>query len=193
MRKLIYYVACTADGFIAAADGSFDAFLNEGEHLTDLVAEFPETLPVHLREAFGVQGKPNRVFDTVLMGRATYEVGLKYGITSPYSHLRQYVFSSVIKPRIDVDVIVVAKHAVKVVRDLKESSGAHIWLCGGGQLAAALFEEIDEFIFKVNPSLIGAGIPLFARRVPQTRLRLSESKHYANGASVLRYEPLRKT
>ena len=78
------------------------------------------------------------------------------------------------------------------MRDLKEASGAHLWLCGGGQLAATLFDEIDEFIFKVNPALIGAGIPLFAGRVAAASLRLLHSKHYANGVSVMRYERQRR-
>jgi hypothetical protein len=30
MRELKYFVACTVDGFIAAEDGSIDAFLNDG-------------------------------------------------------------------------------------------------------------------------------------------------------------------
>jgi dihydrofolate reductase len=93
MRELTYYVACTTDGFIARADGTFDWSLAEGEHLGDLFAEFPETVPGHLREALGVRGE-GREFDAVLMGRRTYEVGLALGVTSPYPHLRQRVYES---------------------------------------------------------------------------------------------------
>jgi hypothetical protein len=46
MRKLTYYVACTADRFIARADGSFDCFPTEGEHIAGLIESFPETIPV---------------------------------------------------------------------------------------------------------------------------------------------------
>src|SRR4029450_3108949 len=93
MRKLPYFVACTVDGFIAREDGSFDFFPMTGEHLPYIVAEYPETISVNLRELLGVRaGNPH--FDTVLMGRHTYEVGLPLGLTSPYAHLRQYVVSS---------------------------------------------------------------------------------------------------
>ena len=57
MRRLVYYVACTIDGFIAREDGSFDWFLTEGEHFADLLELFPETFPAHLRDRLGVRGK----------------------------------------------------------------------------------------------------------------------------------------
>lgn len=44
MRRLIYYVACTIDGFIARADGSFDWCLTEGEHFADLTELFTPSL-----------------------------------------------------------------------------------------------------------------------------------------------------
>ena len=37
MRRLVYYVACTIDGFIAREDGSFDWCLTQGEHFADLL------------------------------------------------------------------------------------------------------------------------------------------------------------
>jgi dihydrofolate reductase len=84
-RKLVYYVACTVDGFIAREDGSFDWALHQGEHFAELIERFPETFPAHLRQALGVPQNARR-FDTVLMGRKTYEVGLHEGITSRTSH-----------------------------------------------------------------------------------------------------------
>ncbi len=83
MRELVYYIASTLDGFIAHVDGSFDGFPWDDEYGTDLFASFPETIPAHLQ---GAKGAPddNKWFDTVLMGRKTYEVGLREGITNPY-------------------------------------------------------------------------------------------------------------
>jgi hypothetical protein len=63
-----YFVACTADGFIAREDGSFDFFPMEGEHIPFIAREYPETIPGHLRQDFGVVDE-NRHFDAVLMGQ----------------------------------------------------------------------------------------------------------------------------
>jgi len=87
----------------------------------------------------------------------------------------------------DAGVELVSADAVARVRELKARPGKGIWLCGGGQLAAALFGEIDEMVLKVNPVLLGAGIPLFAGRVPQTAVELLDGKTYANGFQLLRY------
>jgi dihydrofolate reductase len=145
MRALTYLVACTVDRYIAREDGSTDAFLPEGDHIEDLIASFPDTIPAHLREALGARAA-NKWFDVVLMGRATYEVGLKVGVTNPYPHLKQYLFSRSLRQSPDANVELVSGDAVTLVRGLKQQPGKDIWLCGGGQLASALFAEIDEMI-----------------------------------------------
>ena len=186
MRELKYFVACTVDRFIAREDGSFDFFIAEGAHLTDLVKRYPETVPAHLRDALGVRAAHDWV-DAVLMGRKTYDVGLPFGVTSPYPHLKQYVFSRSMTETRAPDVTLVRTDPLDYVRALKREKGGSIWLCGGGVLAAALFEEIDELILKVNPVILGSGIPLFEGHVPQADLSLEEVKSYPNGFMLTRY------
>lgn len=188
MRNLVYYVACSVDGFIAHTDGSHDGFSQDQDYFANLFAAFPETVPTHLREIMGVHGE-NQWFDTVLMGRKTYEVGLKEGVTSPYSHLRQYLFSRSMSESPDANVELVSDQAIEVVQQLKAEDGKDIWLCGGANLASTLFANqlIDQLILKVNPFLMGAGIPLFADLIPQTALDLTNSKIYPNGVLLLYY------
>jgi dihydrofolate reductase len=186
MRQLKYYVACTVDRFIAHPDGTHDGFLMEGEHFADLIATFPETFPAQFRDALGISGE-NKCFDTVLMGRKTYGVGLKVGIGNPYPQMQQYVFSRTMTAIPDRNVELISTDPVAVVRDLKQQQGKDIWLCGGGDLATTLFSEIDELIMKVNPLLLGAGIPLFAGVFKQTVLELTKSKVYNNGFMLLHY------
>jgi dihydrofolate reductase len=191
MRQLKYYVACTIDRFIAHPDGTHDGFLMEGEHFADLIATFPETFPAQFRDILGISGE-NKCFDTVLMGRKTYEVGLKVGIANPYPQMQQYVFSRTLSANLDAveedrNVELISTDPVAVVQDLKQQQGKDIWLCGGGDLATTLFSEIDELILKVNPLLLGVGIPLFAGIFKQTVLKLTNSKIYNNGFMLLHY------
>ncbi|MEG4109555.1 dihydrofolate reductase family protein [Microcoleus sp. S13_C5] len=186
MRKLKYYVACTVDGFIARENGSFDFFPMEGEHFADLFDSFPETIPAHVQEALGIPAK-NKQFDAVLMGRKTYEVGLNVGVTNPYLSLKQYVFSHTMEASPDKNIQLVSHNAVELVKELKKETGKDIWLCGGGALAATLFSEIDEMIVKLNPLVIGSGIPLFSRALDPTNLEITDRKIYSNGFMLLHY------
>ena len=40
MRELVYYVAVSIDGYIAAPDGSYDAFPVEGDHMAVYLSDF---------------------------------------------------------------------------------------------------------------------------------------------------------
>ncbi|BAZ40191.1 riboflavin biosynthesis protein RibD C-terminus domain protein [Calothrix sp. NIES-4101] len=188
MRELKYYIACSVDGFIAHKDGSFDGFLMSGEHIAGLAETFPETFPAHFRDGLGIQSE-NKHFDVVLMGRKTYEIGSKVGITNPYPQMKQYLFSRSMEASPDENVELVSTNAIAFVKSLKQENGKDIWLCGGAELAASLFQEnlIDELILKVNPFLMGSGIPLFADVVKQTSLELSDRQIYDNGVLVLYY------
>jgi dihydrofolate reductase len=73
----------------------------------------------------------NRWFDTVLMGRKTYEVGLKDGFTNPYAHLRQYVFSRTMETSPDAAVTLVREDAIAQVKALKAEDGKDIWALRG--------------------------------------------------------------
>ena len=185
MRALTYFVACTLDGFIARRDGSWDFFIPEGDHIAGQVAEYPETVPGHFRGPAGIDA-PNRNFDAVLMGRATYEVGLPLGVTSPYPHMAQYVFSRSAAPA-SADVHHVQGDELAVVRTLKREPGLGIWLCGGGRLASSLAPEIDELVLKVHPVALGEGIRLFEGLAAPVRLVPLESHAWSSGVVFRRY------
>ncbi|KJK47375.1 deaminase/reductase [Lentzea aerocolonigenes] len=185
MRKLVYYVAVTLDGFIAAEDGTFDGFIFEGDHMAGINAEYPDTLPTQFRSALGLSDAPNRHFDTVLMGRHTYQV--PGGLPSPYAHLRQFVVSSSL---IDTppDVAVIRQDVVGRVRELKEEDGLDIWLCGGGKLAAELLPLIDTLLLKIHPVVFGRGIPLFDGKADITTFARTNAQLFESGVSFMTYE-----
>ena len=190
MRTLTYYMATSVDGFIAGPGGEIDAFTTTGEHMTTIATEYPETLPEHVRGVFGVApGTPNRHFDTVLMGRATYDPAIAAGIADPYPHLRTIVFSS--GPRRATAPTVTADDPVATVRALKQEAGRGIWLAGGGRLAGALLPEIDELIVKCYPVVLGAGVPMFATTYDPAPFELTDVTRHRNGVVFQAYRRAR--
>lgn len=188
MRELTYYIATSLDGFIAHSDGSHTGFSEDPAYLQTLFSQFPETVPSHFRAALGIESA-NQHFDTVLMGRKTYEVGRNEGVTSPYSHLRQYVFSRSLSESPDPAVTLVSADAIATVQALKAETGQGIWLCGGGTLATALLTAglINRLLIKVNPVVMGSGIPLFAAPISTSRLLLRHQQLYPSGVMLLDY------
>jgi dihydrofolate reductase len=185
MRKLVYYVATTLDGYIAAEDGSFDGFIFEGDHMAGINAKYADTVPTAFREAIGLADVPNRNFDTVLMGRNTYQV--PGGLPSPYAHLRQFVVSSTLTDTPD-DVEVIRSDVAGRVAALKEEDGLDIWLCGGGKLAAELLPLIDKMLIKIHPVVFGRGIPLFDGKADITKFQRTDAQLFESGVSFMTYE-----
>lgn len=161
MPALTYYVGVTLDGFIAAPDGSFDFFPVDAPVLAFIAEHYPETLPTAARAHLGVTA-PGTRFDTVVMGRGTYAPALRAGTTSPYAHLRQHVVSTTLPDDTDPEVAFSAGDPVELVRRLKRESGLGVWLAGGGRLAGAVLDEIDELVVKCYPLVLGSGVPVVA-------------------------------
>lgn len=189
MRELTYYVAVSLDGYIAGPDGEFDAFLAEGDHMEPIWSRYRGTAPTRLAEAvgFSVADGP---FDTVLMGWNTYAVGLPdHHLPDPYQHLRQIVFTREHEaPAGSGDVQFANADPVETVRALKEQDGKGIWLCGGGSLAAALADEIDRLALKINPVILGGGVPLFgAREYAPKRWQRVGTEAFESGVILAEY------
>lgn len=148
MRKLIYHVASTLDGFIAHEDHTVDGFLGEGLHADEYLASL------------------HTDYDAVIMGRKTYEFGLQFGITHPYPSLKEkYIVSSTMKEKLDEHVELISDNITERVKQLKNKEGKAIYLCGGEKLATTLLKEklVDEVLVKLNPVLFGSGISLVSR------------------------------
>jgi dihydrofolate reductase len=197
MRELTYYVAVSLDGFIAGPQGQYEAFPAEGDHMAALIERFPDTVPTDAAEALGIDPAAGG-FDTVLMGWNTYAVGLESGVASPYRHLEQIVFT---RSHLQVDIgdpvslTLTDDDPIAVVRGLKAQTGRDqggIWLCGGGELATALVDEIDRLVLKRGPVALGQGIPLFAGGSYAPR-RFDEvaTTAFGSGVVVSEYVPQR--
>lgn len=190
MRKLTYFVACSVDGFIGDETGDASAMQSyvDEEFFGFLKTEYPETLPTHGRRPLGIDHLANRRFDTIIQGRASYDLALKEGVTSPFAHLRQYVASRTLAESPDPDVEIIADGLLDRVRALKaQDGGLGIYLCGGSRLAGELFDEIDELVIKTYPFVYGAGMPMFGTGFDAARFALGSARSFGNGAVVRTY------
>ena len=175
MRKIIYHVATTLDGFIADESGGIAAFLPEGDHIPDYME--------HLQ-----------LYDTVIMGRKTYEFGYAFGLEAgqpAYPHMKHYIFSRSLQfDQAHEQVHLVPDDWEKQLQELKAESGSPIYLCGGGAFAEFVLEKglIDEIWLKVNPAIIGQGIHMFGSFQGQLDLKLTETKIYESGVLLLKYQ-----
>lgn len=174
MRKLIYLIATSIDGFIAHPDGSIDGFLMEGSHADDYAAAIQS-------------------YDTILMGRATYTFGYAYGLEPgqrPYPWAENWVFSKSLDFTPAPGLHLSANDPVETVRTLKQKPGTDIYLCGGGALAGTLLSggEIDRLVLKINPIVLGDGIPLFGGQPSLTHFMPTDQKTYDNGVMTITYD-----
>lgn len=178
MRQLIYHVAMTLDNYIAYEDGSsagFSAFA-EGEHVTDYFADLKK-------------------YDTVIMGRATYEFGYQFGLVPgqpAYEGVKHYIFSKSLRfdTKPDPLVEIVRSNELDFVKQLKDAEGSDIYLCGGAAFACFLFENelVDLVKIKLYPLIFGSGLRLFGTSRRAVALSLLDSKVYSNGALLLTYK-----
>jgi dihydrofolate reductase len=190
MRKLTYFIAVSIDGFIGApgGDGQFFTKYVDEEFFGFLTSEFPETLPTQGRQALGIDDLENKEFDTVIQGRASYDIALDADVTSPYAHMRQYVASRTVEKSPDPAVEIIRDGVREKVRELKQEEGdLGIYLCGGSVLAGELLDEIDDLVIKTYPLVLGSGMPMFASPFSFTEFSLESVRSFDNGVMVRRY------
>lgn len=187
MRELTYYIGATLDGFIAGPADEVDFYRLTTEFEDFMGTELADAQPTHVRAARGTAAAPVTQFDTVLMGRRTYEPALQWGITDPYAHLHTLVFSTSMDDPGEANVEVVRTDPVARVRELKAEDGLGIYLAGGAQLAGTLLDEIDRLIVKKYPVVAGDGIPMARHAFTPTQFDLEDVRSFDNGCVVLTY------
>jgi dihydrofolate reductase len=170
MRKITFGGGTSLDNYLARPDHAVD-WLLWGEEAAEVASGYWETI------------------DTVLMGRKTFEVAVRNGLSAGYPGVKNYVFSRTITGDYGGDVIIVREDAVRYVADLKQQNGKDICLMGGGELAKSLLEAdlVDEVGFNIHPVLLGAGIPVLHRMGRQIDLELLECRPFKNGCVYVIY------
>ncbi|WP_331770780.1 dihydrofolate reductase family protein (plasmid) [Embleya sp. NBC_00888] len=184
MRKILYMVHQSLDGYIEGPEGEFD-WPVMGPELSD----FGQTL--------------NAGVDTFLYGRVVWEMMAGYWpivetiSTDPHDlrfapvwrATRKVVVSATLE-RAEWGAEVIGANLAEDIAALKQEPGKDILLTGGAGLANALtgLGQIDEYLIFVHPVILGGGKPVF--RADETRhpLALVESRTFDARTVLLRYE-----
>jgi dihydrofolate reductase len=141
VRKVIYNVGVSADGYIAGPEGEFDwLFTDQDYGISDFMREI----------------------DCTLMGRSSFDIIYEHDKNFFRDNLN-IVFTSSSPPGFTGNANFTSEDPAKVVSELRKKPGKSIWLVGGGMLAGTLLEAgmIDELLLSYHPVVLGKGIPLF--------------------------------
>jgi len=182
MRKVVFAINSTADGFCSHTDGIADEELHE--YFTKV-----------LRNA-----------SVILSGRTTYQLMVPYWpdiarsqsetkseneFARVYDALEKVVFSTTLTHVEDKNTKLVRGNVAEEVLALKQQSGKDICV-GSLSIASQLSVRglIDEYHFVIHPVVAGKGPRLFDTVKAQDKLRLDflGSKTFQSGVVALQYK-----
>lgn len=183
MRKIIFQMMVTLDGFFEGPNGEIDW------HRVD--DEFNEY-------AVDLLGK----VDTLLFGRVTYDLMAGYWptpaavkddpiVAGRMNDLPKIVFSRTLNRVEWQNTKLIKDNIADEVLKLKNQSGRDMAIFGSSNLALTFIKHglIDEFRIMVNPVVLGNGKTLFDGIDSKLNLKLVQTKIFGSGLVSLHYKP----
>lgn len=164
-RRVRYVVATSLDGFIAGPNDEADWIVMDPD------IDFEEL---------------SSQFDTMLMGRRTFEWIQASGGGGSTRGMDVFVFSRTLKAEQHPEVTLV-EDAEQALADIRSKPGKDVWLFGGGSLFGSLAElgYVDTVEVAVMPVLLGEGVRLLQPTSQRVGLQLTRHKLYTNTGIVL--------
>jgi dihydrofolate reductase len=187
MRKVIFLVHMSLDGFTAGPNGEMDWITVDDEIFLDAI-ELQNTA------------------DVALFGRVNYEGFASYWPTvaanpasspSDLDHARwldastKIVFSKTLKKVNWQNTRIVSDDIAGEMTRLKTQPGKNLILFGGATIASAFMKLglIDEYRINVNPVVLGGGKSLFGDLKKDLKLKLIHARTFSSGVVSLAYQP----
>lgn len=182
MRRVIYSMSVSLDGYIVGPDGSFD-WTRPHEEVFRFVTDQTRQLAAH------VMGR--RLYETMLYWEtADQNPSLDFDTrewASVWKSLPKVVFSTTL-PAVEGNARLASGSLVEEIERLRAEPGDGDIGIGGATLAgeAAQLDLIDEFRPIVYPVLVGGGIPFYPRCERRLDLELIESRAFGSLAVYMR-------
>jgi len=182
MRKLIYSMGVSLDGFVAGPDGEID-WSAPDEELHRFHNEQTRELGVHLcgRRLYEVM----TYWETADENPSAAEHELEFARI--WKNLPKIVFSATLE-QVHGNTTLIREGAAEEVAKLKRQPGKDLGV-GGAGLASSLIELglVDEFRLFVSPVLLGAGTPYFPSLEERVDLELLETRTFGSRVVYVRY------
>lgn len=184
MRKIVFILSVSLDGFFEGPDGDL------GWHLVD------DEVHSHFNELLGAMS-------AFIEGRRTYELMEAFWPTADqdpdntgpmvefagiWRATPKIVYSRTLETVGD-NATIVREVVPDDVRALRAEPGGDMAI-GGPVLARTFMEHdlIDEYRLYIHPVILGRGRPLFTPSDQPVGLRLVETRAFGNGVVLLRYQ-----
>ncbi|MEM7109741.1 MAG: dihydrofolate reductase family protein [Bacteroidota bacterium] len=173
MKKIVYYVASSIDGFIAGPNGDISKFQLEGPAVDKYHSDLQS-------------------FQTVIMGRNTYEFGYQYGLEPghpAYPHMKHFIFSNTLEFNVKHDQVQCLELSAGNIEKIRNDSPTDVYLCGGGQFAGWLLEQglIDTLKLKLNPTVLEGGVRIFGDSKASVKMELIQRESFDKAFDILTY------
>lgn len=175
--EITYYVACSIDGFIADAEGRLD-WLRPFEQTGDDYgyAAFYESV------------------DAVVLGRSTFDF-VRDMPEWPYEDKPTWVFSHASLGALPRRAVATVEEPVAFAARLRAHGYRHVYLVGGGRLAASFRAAglITRYVVSVVPVILGGGLPMIGPGGGVERLECIRSEAFPSGIVQLEYASASRT
>jgi dihydrofolate reductase len=181
MRKLIYSMTVSLDGYIASPDGAINWSVPD-EELFRFHTQHVQELGVHLCG--------RRLYETMVYWETAEESPLaadQVKFAQIWKALPKVVFSTTLQSVVGNTRLATDGVGEEVSR-LKEQPGKDIAVGGAGLAATCMeLDLIDEYWLFVSPVVLGGGTPYFPALDERINLDLIETQTFGSRVVYIRY------
>jgi dihydrofolate reductase len=183
VRKLIYSMGVSLDGFIAGPDGSFHwAAPDEELHRFHNQQARETGVELYGRQLYEIM----LFWDAIDEGSDAGETSLEFARI--WRETPKIVFSTTLAEVRGANTRLATRDVLEEVAALKAQPGADLAVGGAGLAATCIAADlVDEYRLFVNPVIVGSGTPFFPRLERPIDLELVERRTFGSRVVYLRY------